>query len=384
MEKLNIIETLKYFLKKSWLIIAIALLIIGIGYAYYYTKIEEKYEANSKVLVILKKETSTINTNSVITTIMELGKSKNVLSQVIDELKLETNYQTLANKVYINHTDNSRLINIKVSSGSAEDCVVIVNSITEKLQQSVNDLMGELCNVEVIDEATDIITKRNNIAIKDILNLVIVGFIVGITIVFVIYYFDGTIKDEEILKMNFNIPIIGKIHKKANRLEEDITILRTNIKHSDKNPKTILLTSDMNKVEKEKIANKLAESFTKNNEKVVLIDWNEKNDIQNSESIEKNVKETDIKNLYTLNQKEIKNEVDINKLILKLEKEYDHIIIVGGPIISNSNSLILSTTVDSVIVVVKKGYTKLNNLQEVVKSLENIKANILGIVVNNV
>lgn len=380
MEKLNIIKVLKYFIMKAWIIVLIALLSLGIGFAYYSSK-DKKVTYQSEVYVLVNANTANIQTqNSIVLTYSQIAKSKTVLERVIKELNLDIEYTELANKVVTSYTENSKIIKIKASDSSEEMAIKIANSVAKQFYQRIDELFDE--NIVTILEETDVATKSfKKLTTKNLFSVTLVGVILGLSAVFVFYYFDNTIKDEEIIELNFDIPVLGRIHKNKKRINEDIEVIKTNIKHGKKENKTILITNSVYKDIKTLIGESVAREMANNGEKILFIDWS--NGISKSNKEEIDIKETDTKNLYLCNISNIGNENNVKELINKFEKEYDHIIITGTPIIGYSDSLMLSTIVDSTIIMVKIGHTKLNKLEETVKSLKLVEANVSGIIVEN-
>lgn len=380
MEKLNIIKVLKYFVMKAWIIVLIALLSLGIGFVYYSSK-DKKIIYQSEVNVLVNVNTANIQTqNSIVLTYSQIAKSKTVLERVIQELNLDIEYKDIVGKVSISYTENSKIIKIKTSSISEEMAIKIANSVARQFYQRIDELFDE--NIVTILEEADVATKSSSkLTTKNLFSVTIVGVILGMSAIFVFYYFDNKIKDEEIIKLNFDIPVLGRIHRNKKRINEDIEVIKTNIKYIQKENKTILLTNSVSKGSKVFNGESIARAMASEEEKILFVDWS--NGISKSNKEEIDIKETDTKNLYLCNISNIENENNVKELINKFEKEYDHIIITGTPIIGYSDSLMLSTIVDSTIIMVKIGHTKLNKLEETVKSLKLVKANVSGIIVEN-
>lgn len=71
---------------------------------------------------------------------------------------------------------------------------------------------------------------------------------------------------------------------------------------------------------------------------------------------------------------------NVKELIEELEKKYDYIIIDTPPLNKFSDSLPLAQSSDGVILIVRQHNTNINALKNSLKSLEFIKANILGFI----
>ena len=194
-------------------------------------------------------------------------------------------------------------------------------------------------------------------------------------------------------------------------ISETIRTLRTNLQFAsvDKKVKSILITSSMPGEGKSFIAANLAIAFATSGSKVLLVDCDIRKGRQHYifgthnhkglsnlllEDVESKYLEyiykTGIDNLEVMfrgvtppNPSELLGS-DKNKGLVKLlESNYDIIIYDSAPINGGlTDSLIMSTLVDGVIIVSASKQTSVNILNETKKSLENVNANILGVVLN--
>lgn len=209
--------------------------------------------------------------------------------------------------------------------------------------------------------------------------------------------------------MNNNEELIIYSDPKSS-MSEAIRTLRTNLQFSsvDKKIKTILITSSVPGEGKSFIAANLAVSFADSGSKVLLVDADIRKGRQHTifnrhnkkglsnlllkdvdEAYKSYVYESGIKNLDLIfkgttppNPSELLNSDKNKHLIDILEKEYDIIIFDGAPINGLPDSLVMSTLVDGVIIITAAKSTSVSVLNETKKNLENVNANILGVVLN--
>lgn len=195
-------------------------------------------------------------------------------------------------------------------------------------------------------------------------------------------------------------------------ISEGIKTLRTNLQFADlkKTMKTILFTSSLPGEGKSFVASNLAVAFAQNGSKTLIIDadlrkgrqhnvFNAKNDQGLSnlliDDVEKNfkkyIKKTDIPNLSIItmgtippNPSELLNSDQTKTLIEKLKEEYDIIIIDSVPVNGLTDALILSNIIDKTVIVCAIKVTPCDVLHKTKKSLENVGADIAGIIVNKV
>lgn len=193
-------------------------------------------------------------------------------------------------------------------------------------------------------------------------------------------------------------------------ISESIRTLRTNLQFSsvDKKIKTILITSSVPGEGKSFIAANLACSFANSGSKVLLVDcdirkgrqhrifgFHNKKGLSNllldnvTKVYSEYIHETVINNLSVIfkgmtppNPSELLNSEKNKQLISVIKDEFDVVIFDGAPITGLPDSLIMSTLVDGVIVVTACKETSITLLENTKKSLQNVNANILGVILN--
>jgi len=201
-------------------------------------------------------------------------------------------------------------------------------------------------------------------------------------------------------------------HNPKSSVSEAIRIVRTNLQFSsaDKEVKTILVTSSIAGEGKSFISSKLAVAFAQNGKKVLLIDcdlrrgrlhriFNLENDKGLSNLLISDIQanfsgylqKTRIKNLFLLssgsvppNPSELLDSKKNETLIELLSKKFDYIIFDGTPVGGLTDSVIMAKYVDKVAIVCAVNYTKIDQLVNTQKTLENIEADIAGVIVNKI
>ena len=194
-------------------------------------------------------------------------------------------------------------------------------------------------------------------------------------------------------------------------ISETIRTLRTNLQFAsvDKKLHSILITSSMPGEGKSFIAANLAAAFAQNGVKTLLVDCDIRKGRQhyifgthNSKGLSnllledigtkynEYIHETKIENLSVMfrgvtppNPSELLASEKNKELKKILENNYDIVIYDSAPITGGlTDSLIMGTLVDGVVIVSSYKETPISVLNETKKSLENVNANILGVVLN--
>ncbi len=204
--------------------------------------------------------------------------------------------------------------------------------------------------------------------------------------------------------------IVNKNPKSS--VAEAIRVIRTNIQFSLKlkKGKMILVTSSVKGEGKSFVSSNLAVSFAQKNLKVLLVDADlrlgrlhqvfkasNKNGFSEllvndeGKKYKKYVKETNIENLFLItrgvvppNPSELLDSPNIAVFLEQIQKDFDVIIFDGTPINGLTDSLVFTKYVDKVVVVSAANYTKMNLLENTIKSLQNLEVDIAGVVLNKV
>lgn len=151
----------------------------------------------------------TINKN-LVQTYSEIVRSRKVIEKAINDLGLDVTYSTLVKNVSVSSVSNTEIIKISVSDINANNATKITNSIAEVFIDEVSGLYN-MTNVKVLDSASTPVNPYNVNYVKTIGISVIAGLIFSFVIIFLIYYFDNTIKSPEQVESKIGLPILGRI-----------------------------------------------------------------------------------------------------------------------------------------------------------------------------
>ena len=444
MKEINIKDLLNYLKKYVFIIVLVAAFFL-IEVIIYDKNIKTPMYSSSTTLVLTQaNENTNINTTitqndininqKLVKTYSQIIKSKLVLQQVIDNLKLDYSVGELSNKISVQSVQDTEILRISVKDEDKKKTAIIANEVAEVFSKEVAQIY-QLNNISIIDKAIVPTGVCNNTLKRDMVLAVFVAVALTVGILFVIYYFDDSVKLTENLEEEIGMPVVAKIIKsdiknkgKAPKEEllieknpksvvsESIKELRTNLQFSsvDNEMKTILVTSSLPGEGKSFISANLAVAFAQLGKRVLLVDCDMRKGRQHkmfkvpnlsglSDLLIDDVKEM---NGYIIKGEFGKMKIDKlslitrgtvppnpsellnsrkNKLLIKLLKEkYDFVIFDGAPCNGLTDSIIMSTLVDQVLIVTSEGKTPKDILEETRKSLENVNAPITGIVLNKI
>lgn len=193
-------------------------------------------------------------------------------------------------------------------------------------------------------------------------------------------------------------------------IAESYRTLRTNIQFSsiDQSIQCILITSAQPEDGKSTTAANLAIAYAQENKNVLLIDADLRKPtlhkifgvsnmeglthllINNLKGNSEGLTQTSIPNLTLLpsgpvppNPAELLSSNKMSTLINEMRQNFDIIIVDSPPILAVTDSQVLASKVDGVVLVLNHGKVKKDRAQKAISQLEYVKAKILGVVLNN-
>lgn len=250
----------------------------------------------------------------------------------------------------------------------------------------------------------------------------IAGLIGGVGFAFFIEYLDNTIKSPEEVETRFNVPVLGMIEflkpgngaieeivlkEPRSHIAENYRVIRTNIllSSADKHPKNIVIASTSPQDGKTATAVNLATILAQSGGPVLIVDADLRRPrihkifgIDNNTGLstylagESDIQFASTKHLSNLsiipsgplppNPSELLSSNRMKELITVLKEKFDFIIWDSPPLFSVAESLVLSKMLGGTIIVTKGGTTTYEDLERGLKSLSDIDARLLGVVIN--
>lgn len=216
MEEIDLKELFLFFLSKIGLLIIIVSGVCAIGC--FYSIFFQKPMYNSYTTVILGSAENTITTNDItlnknlVDTYAEIVKSKRVLNQVIASLELDVKYDVLASTINVTAVNDTEIIKISVNNGDPVAAKNIANATATIFTKEVSNLYN-MDNVNILDEADRQMTPYNINIVKQIVIYLVIGVVLGVGVLFLIYYFDRTIKSIEQVEQKIKLPMLGSVRE---------------------------------------------------------------------------------------------------------------------------------------------------------------------------
>ena len=437
MEEINIRDFLNY-LKKYVLVIAAVALALVIGVFIYDKSIKKPLYTTYTTIILTKSNEAqtgtTITQNDIllnqklVETYSKIIKSKLVLEQVISETGVTYTTEELSENVSVEAYENTEMLKISVTDQDPELAANIANSIAQVFSGEIAKIY-QINNISVVDVAVTPEEVSNNTLKRDLLIALFIGIFGTIGVVFVVYYFDDTVKLTDNLEEEIGMPVVAKVFKsdigsKNNRkiellaqkypksvVSESIKTLRTNLQFSsvDEDIKTILITSSIPGEGKSFISANLAISFAQTDKRVLIVDCDMRKGrqhrifklsnskglsnllIDDMTNLKDYINKTSVPGVHVItrgtvppNPSELLNSKKNADLLRVLKAKYDVIIYDGVPCNGLPDSIIMSKLVDKVLIVSSDSMTPKSVLESTKKQLESVNAPVAGDVLNNV
>ena len=224
MEEIDLTELFDYFLKRALYIFitVIACLVIGLTYTIFLK--EPKYKSDVNVIIVNKdKQTTSLQSDlaanqKLAATYRELVGTRRILNQVIDNLDLNYSIGQLQQMISVEYVNDTEIIKITVSSSEPKEAKVIANETAKIFQDEVKDIYN-LEYISIVDKAILAKEPYNINIVKESVIYIALGMVLSCGVIFVIYYFDNTIKSIDQVEKRLGVPVIGtvpSVRKKGN------------------------------------------------------------------------------------------------------------------------------------------------------------------------
>lgn len=216
MEELDLKEMFSYFWSKKFIIFLITSIVFIFGIIYTNFIQKPKYRSYTTILLTKESESTTITSNDIalnqklVNTYQEIITSKKVLSRVINNLQLDCSVGELQKQIKVESVKDTEIIKIIVTDANNEKAMQIANQIATVFNSEVIKLFN-IQNIGVIDKAEVSIDPYNVNIIKQLIIAFAIGAILSLGTVFIMFYFDNTVKNGEEIEKKLRVSVIGMI-----------------------------------------------------------------------------------------------------------------------------------------------------------------------------
>lgn len=344
----------------------------------------------------------------------DIAATERNLQDLLDRTKLEAFELNKFERDYLElkrtHDNNQRLYELVLKR--LKD-----TSITGMLQAS---------NVRILDRARPSSVPSRPNPVRNVLWALLLGMIGSVGLAFLVESLDRTIMSQQQIEERLGLAFLGivprietpktggsrdlLVHEQPkSAAAECLRAVRTNLlfMSPEKPLKSILVTSSGPQEGKTTTATALAITMVANGNRVLLVDADMRRPrvhrvfgieatgglsslILGDGTLEGSVKETDIPNLFMLpcgpippNPAELLHTAAFRRLINDMAACFDRVVIDSPPVGVVADAAVIGTCVDGVLVVLRAGRTDRDAAQQAVRQLRDVKAPLLGVVLND-
>ena len=422
---MDIKEYLEIITRRKWAVIlttlfALAVVVVGI------IVIPPLYIATTKVRVLTSQEGdvefTTYNvdfSDRLLSTYAEIAKS----SPVLDELSQYVSpMPDPARRIRVEALTQTEILEISITDQDGALAAHTANKLAEILIASAKGLYTNeayAANLYIVDPAVAPKNPSSMLPWQQIILGFMVGLFGGIGLAFIFENLDTRIYTTREIENLTGLSVIGDIPEDRNSKSDEIKIhtgkgvnvesfrrLRTNIFTRTKYHefKSLLVTSAVGKDGRTTIVSNLGVSIAQTQRRVLIIDADFRwpaihkvfgldnsvglSSFLNNESDLK-IQQTSFPGLYVLtsgpkvdNPVETLDSPNMHELIGKLEKVFDVILVDGPSCLSVTDSAVISTYVDGVLLVVRHSWVRREALIGTIEQLAQAQATFVGVVPN--
>lgn len=224
-EEIDLLELFYAFWKKKFVIMVFVILGLITGFLYTKFLVTPKYSSNV-TMILAKAESAGTSASSedaitqsdivlnqkLISTYGEIMQSKRVANKVIKALGLNVNASAFKKYVSVSSVKDTDIIKFSVTTTNAEQSQKIAEELFDTFSEEVERIYN-IKNVSKIDEP-----EVNNVPVnvnysKNMIIFAALYAMIVCAVIFILYYFDNTIKSTETIQKITELPVLASIPK---------------------------------------------------------------------------------------------------------------------------------------------------------------------------
>ncbi len=216
--EIDVFATLKVLWKRKFSIILVALVfaIAAFGYSAFLAK--KEYQSTSRIYVVSRQnQDNNALTNAdlqagayLVKDYREIILSQNVLSQAIEELKLDMTPAELSKKINVSVPTDTRILSITAKDGDPKEAARIANGLRNVAAEKITSVT-KVSDVTTLDEA-EVPQSPSSPNIK---RNVLLGFVAGaglmVVLLVVVEVLDDRVKKPEDVEELMGLPLLGVV-----------------------------------------------------------------------------------------------------------------------------------------------------------------------------
>ena len=323
---------------------------------------------------------------------------------------------------------NEKFIQYSIIKRDLETNHIFYQSLIDEIKKQNLSNESEAINVWVMEPALVPAYPVKPNKKKYIMLGLMLGLMGGIVLAFLIEFLDNTVKSIDELEYKFDIKVLGAIPQYENnsdetpvemivkreplsQIAESYKAIRTSLLLASANqpPKKILISSMSPQEGKSTSTSNMAIALAESGYNVMIIDCDLRRPrihkiykLENQNGLSSYLAgisdldeivqtDTQFPNMAFIpsgpippNPSELLSSKSFRNLISELEEPFNFILLDGPPVLSITDSVLLTDIADGLLVVCKAGSTTYDSIKRGLKVLNDVKAAIIGVLINSV
>ena len=217
-EQININDILSLFARRWWVILLCGLIVGAVTFSFTYFLVAPVYTSSGTLYVNNVKDKNAINltqndimlSQKLVNTYAEILNSETFRQNISRKLDSEVTSSQIKKMIKMSGVGETEILKVSASSTDPEMARKVVQAILVSAPEEIVRVV-KAGSVEIIDNANvPTIPSSPNIQLNTIIGI-LAGILLAILIIFIIEFFDTTVKDEADLTNKYELPVLGTI-----------------------------------------------------------------------------------------------------------------------------------------------------------------------------
>ena len=216
--EIDLIELFQYLWKHATILLAVLLITAGIGFVGTRFLLTPMYESTSMIYITGSSGSSAVSSmlselqagNALTADYQTLATSRPVVERIIDDLKLDTDYDTLKGRISTNNPTNTRILSITVTDEDPDMAKTIVDDLTSVMIEQVAEVMS--ADRPNIVQKGDVPENPSSPSVKKYTAIAgLLGLVVAVAILLFSFIRNDTIKTPDDVEHYLGLNNLGSI-----------------------------------------------------------------------------------------------------------------------------------------------------------------------------
>lgn len=223
MEETDLTEFIKYYMANIMFVFVAIFLLIILGNAYHLLFRNPLYQSSTTIVLAKELRADQTYTQSdlllnqnLVTTYSKIIKSRDVMEQVIASEMLDYSVSELSSHISVSRVEDTEIIKVTVTDADKSLAKNVANAIIPVFSDKVKKIYN-IDNVNIVDSAVESDTPYNINYVKENIIYILAGFVISTGVLFLVYYFDTTVKSVDELEDKLELTVLGVVPKVIDR-----------------------------------------------------------------------------------------------------------------------------------------------------------------------